>query len=100
MSDAEPTDAEPADAQPAPGPEELARRAEPATVRRAPRYRAFVLAGLVVGLLVAVVLVLARVDPDRAGAGPAAAIAALGLATCGALAGAVAAVLADRRSRR
>lgn len=92
--------------QDAPDPEELERTATPATVRRAPRYRAFVLAGALAGALVGVVLVLLFPAPTGSlGTTPVAAFVGLSLALVGALVGAVLAVLGDRtretrRSRR
>ncbi|GAA4623847.1 histidine kinase [Cellulomonas oligotrophica] len=100
----------------APGPvpteEELLRTATPARVRRAPRYRAFVVTGALLGLVVAVVLV-AVLGDDRAlegagggllpvldGVGGVRAVVGTGGAILGALAGGVVALLADRRSRR
>lgn len=92
-----------------PDAEELARVAEPATVRRAPRYRAFVLSGVVVGVLVAFVLVLTlgggRDDaPDSGlpdlGTAPVLIFTALTFAVVGALLGGLIALLLDRRSRR
>jgi hypothetical protein len=98
--------AEPAPApggeRPAPGEDELAEIAVPATVRRAPRYRAFVVAGVVVAVLVSTVLVL--VFPARAGAalgsGAVWLLLAIILGGVGALLGALVAVGVDRRSRR
>ena len=82
--------------------EELARIAEPATVRRAPRYRAFVVAGIVVGLVLAVVLVLVGAvrteGSTEAGDGIVLAFVGAVLAAVGAALGAVVAVLVDRRS--
>ena len=98
-------------AEPAPVPDadELERTATPGTLRRAPRYRAFVAAGIVVGALAAVLVV--TFVPDAGGPGGTADPAGVGrgvvlffvtLATCllGALLGALVAVLLDRRSRR
>ncbi|TQL03045.1 histidine kinase [Cellulomonas sp. SLBN-39] len=99
-------------AGPVPTEEELLRVATPARVRRAPRYRAFVVTGALLGLLVAVVLV-AVLGDDRAlegvgggmlplldGVGGVRAVVGTGGAILGALAGGVVALLADRRSRR
>lgn len=94
---------------PVPDAEELARAAEPATLRRAPRYRAFVLSGVVVGVLVAFVLVLTLGGgqdgaapgsglPDL-GTGPVLIFTALTLGLVGALVGGLVALLQDRRSR-
>ena len=82
-----------------PSAEELARIAVPATLRRAPRYRAFVVAGAVLGLVVAVVLVLLGVGRTAAGTGVVLGFVAAVLALTGASLGAVVAVLVDRRSR-
>lgn len=86
-----------------PDPEQLERTAVPATLRRAPRYRAFALAGVVVGLVLAIVAV-AVSGPAREGA-PLDTASVLGLLAVilggfGALLGAAVAVLADRRSVR
>jgi Mg/Co/Ni transporter MgtE len=91
------------DASPAPGEPDDARVApvgQVAQVRRAPRYRAFALAGAVAGAVVAVVasLVVAGVTGRDAELGYATLVAAVGAALLGALAGAVVAVLLDRRS--
>lgn len=92
--------------------EELLRVATPARVRRAPRYRAFVVTGALLGLVVAVVLV-AVLGDDRAlegvgggmlplldGVGGVRAVVGTAGAILGALVGGVVALLADRRSRR
>lgn len=68
------------------------------TVRRAPRYAAFIVVGGIVGLLVALVLVLTA--PGSGGLGLVLAFVGGGCALLGALLGGVAAVLADRRSVR
>ena len=90
--------------RPLPAAEELARIAVPATLRHAPRYRAFVITGIAVGLLVALVLVLigalrSQADTD-AGSGVVLVFVAGVLGLTGAAVGAAVAVLADRRSRR
>lgn len=71
-----------------------------ASVRRAPRYRAFALAGALAAALVAVVaaLVVAGVSGRDADLGAAVLFSALGAALLGGLAGAVVAVAIDRRS--
>jgi hypothetical protein len=79
---------------------ELARIAEPATVRRVPRYRAFVLAGVVLGLLATLVVVLVTAGENAAGAVRANVMIGLGLVTVGGVAGAVAAVLVEAAARR
>ncbi|MFI2754142.1 histidine kinase [Cellulomonas sp. P22] len=91
---------------------ELARVATPVTVRRAPRYRPFMTAGALVGVVVAVVLVqvLATGDYFEAdgtgfvsvldGRGSVRLLMALGLGVLGAFVGGALAVLADRRSLR
>lgn len=80
--------------------EELAH-ARPAVVRRAPRYRAFVLAGLVVAVVAATVLVLVR--PASQGAalstGGMWLLLVVSLGGILALLGALVAVVLDRRSR-
>jgi len=90
-------------ASPTPGTPDADRVApvvEVAQVRRAPRYRAFALAGALGGVLVAVVatLVVAGVTGRDADLGYAALFTALGAALLGAIVGAVVAVLLDRRS--
>ncbi len=98
----------PADPRPVPDADRLARVAEPATVRRAPRYRAFVLSGVVVGAVVALVLVLTLGGGDRpeetgvpdVGSGPVLVFTALTLCLLGALLGGLVALFLDRRSRR
>lgn len=71
-----------------------------AQVRRAPRYRAFGLAGALAGVVVALVatLVVAGVTGRDAVLGYAALFTGLGAAALGALVGMVVAVLLDRRS--
>jgi hypothetical protein len=83
-----------------PSPEELRDVAEPAVVRRAPRYRSFVLAGALVGVLLAVVLVLAVPGDQPLGRGPVLVFVALTAVAVTALLGAVVAVLVDRSTRR
>ncbi len=98
---ADPADPAPADPAPAgPGDAAVVPVGEVAQVRRAPRYRAFALAGAVTGVLVAVVatLVVAAATGRDADLGYAALFSATGAALLGALGGAVVAVLLDRRS--
>lgn len=83
-----------------PSPEHLREVAEPAVVRRAPRYRAFVQAGAVVGVLVAIVLVLAVPGDQPLGRGPVLVFLGLTAVLVAALLGAVVAVLVDRSTRR
>jgi hypothetical protein len=90
-----------------PDPEELARRATPATRRRAPRYRAFLQTGVLVGLVAAVLVVILvpRAEGDAAalsgvGTGPVLLFVALGGCLLGALVGGLVAVLLDRRAGR
>ena len=83
-----------------PSPEELRAVAEPAVVRRAPRYRSFVLAGALVGMLLAVVLVLVVPGDQALGRGPVLVFVALTAVAVTALLGAVVAVLVDRSTRR
>ncbi|ADG75792.1 signal transduction histidine kinase, LytS [Cellulomonas flavigena DSM 20109] len=121
--DPRPDDARPADAPPpaadpgAPGavtPDEaeLARVAVPATVRRAPRYRAFLVAGALLGALVGLGVAAATaagsaltaddggVLPFLGGQNGVRAVLALSGALGGTLVGGVLALLADRRSTR
>jgi hypothetical protein len=88
------------EASPVPTEAELERVAEPAIVRRAPRYRAFVLAGVVLGLLATLVVVLVTAGEDVAGAVIANVMIGLGLVTVCGVGGAVAAVLVEAGSRR
>ena len=135
-ADPEPADPEPADAEPAgaradegspagspavdpptrdaeladPTEAELLRTAVPATVRRAPRYGAFITAGLIVGLVVGLTLavVLDRgsvtdaggVLPFLGGSNGPRLLSALAGAALGVLVGASLALWADRRSLR
>ncbi|WP_225755468.1 hypothetical protein [Actinotalea sp. Marseille-Q4924] len=86
-----------------PTPEELARTATPATLRRAPRYRGFAFAGVLVGVLAAVVAVVVS-GPARDGAPldtvSVVLLLAVVLGGFGALLGTAVAVLVDRRSLR
>jgi hypothetical protein len=120
-----PSDAPPAGGSPASGPSaarqddapalpdeaELARVAEPATVRRAPKFRAFVTAGVLVGAVVGFVVALATgsVAGGAGGTGfisflddqgSARLLVALAGAMLGALVAGILAVVADRRSVR
>ena len=97
---AEPELPAPAPVAALPSPEELSDVAEPAVVRRAPRYRAFVLAGALVGVLLAVVLVLVVPGDQALGRGPVLVFVALTAVAVTALLGAVVAVLVDRSTRR
>lgn len=83
-----------------PTPEELAAARE-GRLRRAPRYRAFVQAGVLVGVVLGVLaaFVLPAVDTE-AGRGTVAVFTGLTGAVLGAVVGAVLAALADRRSVR
>lgn len=103
----------PGDAAPAPVPDEaeLARVAEPATVRRAPKFGAFVTAGVLLGAVLGFSVALvtgASVEGDGGtgfisfldGQGSARLLVALAGATLGALVAGLAAVVADRRSVR
>lgn len=73
--------------------------AQVARVRRAPRYRAFALAGAGLCVLVAVIatLVVAAASGRTEGLGAALAFSAIAAATLGGLVGAVVAVLVERR---
>lgn len=95
---------------PIPSEAELARVAEPAVVRRAPKFGAFITAGALLGIVVALVLV-AVVRPEVAwvadgsgfisfldGEGAVRTVMAVAGAVVGALVGGALAVLADRRS--
>lgn len=92
--------------------DELARIATPATVRRAPRYGAFLVTGALVGALAGLVLALATaagsgvgdtgggVLPFLDGQGGVRWILALTFGIVGTFVGGVLALLADRRSTR
>lgn len=95
--------AEPAPDRPRTGdddvtPQDLAS-ATPARGRRAPRFPRFIAAGVLLGLVIAAVLT--WLTPPPAGTGRATSFLLLGLtlALVLGLAGAIAAVIADRRSR-
>lgn len=91
---------------------ELARVAVPATVRRAPRYGAFLVAGALLGALVGLVVAVATaagsgvtandggVLPFLGGQNGVRAVLAVSGALVGLLVGGVLALLADRRSTR
>lgn len=120
MSSTEPTT--PAERGPAPAPEpvvapvpteaELAREAQPATVRHAPKFGAFIAAGSLVGIVVALVLTqLIQPDVPRVadgsgflpfldGENAVRTVMAVAGAVLGGFLGGLAAVLADRRSVR
>ncbi|MGW6130444.1 hypothetical protein ACWFNE_10515 [Cellulomonas sp. NPDC055163] len=96
---------------PVPDEAELARVAEPATVRRAPKFGAFVTAGVLLGAVLGFVAALvtgSSVEGDGGtgfisfldGQGSARLLVALAGATLGALVAGIAAVVADRRSLR
>ncbi|MBO3083300.1 histidine kinase [Cellulomonas fengjieae] len=97
---------------PVPSEAELERVAEPATVRRAPKFSAFITVGALVGIVVALVLV-ALVRPEVPsvadgsgfisfldGEGAVRTVMAVAGAVLGGLVGGALAVLADRRSVR
>jgi hypothetical protein len=97
---------------PIPSEAELARVAEPATVRHAPKFGAFITAGALVGIVVALVLV-AVVRPEVPwvadgsgfisfldGEGAVRTVMAVAGAVLGGFLGGLVAVLADRRSVR
>lgn len=97
------TDGRPAPRDPGARPSDDALAALPdSPVRRAPRFRAFVATGAGVGLVAALVVVLA--GPAERANGPSAGVVLLFVAAAfalvGALGGALVAVLLDRRSRR
>ena len=97
---------------PIPSEAELAQVAEPATVRHAPKFGAFITAGALVGIVVALVLV-AVIRPDAPlvadgsgfisfldGEGAVRTVMGVAGAVLGGLVGGALAVLADRRSVR
>jgi hypothetical protein len=97
-ADAPAEDTEPASPQPAPEPVP-APPTRAATVRRSPRYRAFVLSGVLVGVLVAAVLL--RLFPDDGRFSPGSVfgyLAVIGALLFG-LVGALIAVVLDRPRR-
>ena len=90
---------------------ELARLAVPATVRRAPRYKAFMVAGALVGALVGLVLAVVTSDgvaatsdggvlPFLGGDNAVRWLLALALGFVGVLVGGAVALVVDRRSTR
>ncbi|MDO8105886.1 hypothetical protein Q6348_01600 [Isoptericola sp. b441] len=79
---------------------ELERIATPVTVRRVPRYRAFIVTGVVVGLVATLVLAILTADRPTPGAGWAIAAVGLGLASIGALLGGLVAVAVEAVLRR
>lgn len=96
---------------PVPDEDELLRVAEPASVRRAPKFGAFVTAGVLLGALLGFVVALvtgSSVEQDGGpgfisfldGQGSARLLVALAGATLGALVAGIAAIVADRRSVR
>lgn len=106
-----PSDTPPTAPAPVPDEAELARVAEPATVRRAPKFGAFVTAGVLLGAVLGFVVALitgSAVEGDGGtglisfldGQGSARLLVALAGATLGALVAGIAAVVADRRSLR
>ncbi|WP_258724614.1 histidine kinase [Cellulomonas sp. NS3] len=103
-------DAAPA-STPIPDEAELARVAEPATVRRAPKFRAFVTAGVLLGAVLGFTVALVTGSAARGdggtgfisfldGQGSARLLVALAGALLGALVAGIAAIVADRRSMR
>ena len=66
-------------------------------LRRAPRYRAFVLSGVVLGLLVAVLVTVLAPDPDDGQSRSVLGYLAVSLGFFGALLGVAAALLTERR---
>lgn len=100
-----------ADELPVPSEAELLATAQPATVRRAPKFSVFIGAGAIVGFVLGLVLV-ALVNPQvewvadgtgfiwfLEGEGAVRTVTAVGLAVLGGFVGGALAVLADRRSR-
>lgn len=91
-----------------PDEQELERVAVPATLRRAPKYGAFITAGALVGAILGFVLVLVTASPDTVsgdgfisflgGDGTVRVVTAGALAVLGGLVGGALAVGADRRS--
>lgn len=76
---------------------QLERIAVPGVVRRVPRYRAFIGAGALAGLLVTLGLGLATVRPDEPGGLQAVLLVGLGLVTVGGVLGGLVAVLKEPR---
>jgi len=93
-------DAAPADrsADAAPDPDRLELISAPAVLRRAPKFGAFVRAGVLTGAVVGILLAGLVRAPSGGNRSAAIVFTALGLACLGALLGAGAAVVADRRS--
>lgn len=98
-------------ATPVPDEAELARVAEPATVRRAPKFGAFLTAGVLLGALLGFVVAVATGSAVEGGGGTgfisfldgqgsARLLVALAGAVLGALVAGIAALVADRRSVR
>jgi len=83
---------------PDPDPERLELIAAPAVLRRAPKFGAFVRTGVLTGAVVGIVLAGLVRAPSGGNRSAAIVFTAFGLACLGALLGAGAAVLADRRS--
>ncbi len=78
---------------------QMVERAAPETVRRAPRYGRFALAGVLVGAFAAALAAVVGPPGEVLGRGAIFLLLFLLLGSVGALVGAVLAVLADRRSR-
>lgn len=87
---------------PAPPPDvaELERIAEPAVVRRAPRYGAFIRTGVVLGAVIGWLIAAAAPSAPDESRASVIGFTVFGLAVLGALLGAGFAVVADRRSNR
>ncbi|MCL3863118.1 histidine kinase [Actinotalea sp. K2] len=83
-----------------PSESELERDATPATVRRAPRFRAFVSTGVILGAVAATLLVILHPSDGPLGRGTTLTFLALAFCLAGALLGGLVAVLVDQRSRR
>ncbi len=87
--------------EPAPlGAEQITALAAPSTTRRAPRYGRFALAGVLAGALVAALAAILGPPGEVLGRGTIFLLLFLAFGGAGALLGALAAVLADRRSLR
>jgi hypothetical protein len=94
----EPVSSEPDPSEPvSPGRE---RRVQPATVRRAPRYRAFIGTGVVLGAVLGVVATMVFPDDGHFSTGAVAGYLSVTLGLLGGLLGGVAAVVAERRQPR
>ena len=92
--------APPAPPAPATDVSDLERIAEPAVVRRAPRYGAFIRTGVVLGIIIGWMVAAAPPSAPDESRASVIGFTVFGLAVLGALLGAGFAVVADRRSHR